>query len=85
MTKPETITEEDEEAEENEASAEAIANAANNMDVSNSGTEDAEVAAWVQSVLAKKASGEYGEDVPKPALHAAPLDAAANSPLVTPV
>ncbi|KAH6647142.1 kinase-like domain-containing protein, partial [Truncatella angustata] len=77
LTKPETITEEDEEDAENEASAEAIANAANNMDVSNSGTEDPEVAAWVQDVLAKKTSGQYGEDVPKPALHAAPLDAAA--------
>ncbi|KAK9419384.1 putative Protein kinase domain-containing protein [Seiridium unicorne] len=75
LTKPETITEEDEEAEENEASAEAIANAANNMDVSNSGTEDPDVAAWVQSVMEKKANGQYNDQSQKPPLHAAPLDA----------
>ncbi|KAF3014284.1 hypothetical protein E8E14_011683 [Neopestalotiopsis sp. 37M] len=76
MTKPETITEEDEEAAENEASAEAISNAADNLDMRKSGsTEDPDVAEWVQGVLERKANGQYGDDVEKPALHAAPLDA----------
>ncbi|KAI1855364.1 hypothetical protein JX265_006493 [Neoarthrinium moseri] len=82
LTKPETITEEDEESAENDASAEALANAADKLDVSRSGTEDAEVAAWVKDVLEKKATGQYGIQVPKPALHAAPLDAV--SPLASP-
>jgi mitogen-activated protein kinase kinase len=76
MTKPETITEEDEEAAENEASAEAISNAADNLDMRKSGsTEDPDVAEWVQGVLERKTNGQYGDDVEKPALHAAPLDA----------
>lgn len=75
MTKPETITEEDEEAAENDVSAEAMSNAADNLDMRKSGTEDPDVAEWVQSVMARKASGQYGEDAEKPALHAAPLDA----------
>lgn len=87
FAKPETITEEDEEEAENDASAEAIANAADNVDVSKSGTDDAEVAAWVQSVLEKKANGLYGDKASKPALHAAALDAVAkatSSPLTSP-
>lgn len=83
MTKPETITEEDEEAEENDASAEAVAGAADALDLSRSTTEDAEVAAWVKGVLEKKTSGQYGETSGKPALHAAPLDSV-NSPLASP-
>lgn len=78
-TKPETITEEEEEEAENEASAEAIAKAAEHVDVSKSGTEDAVVAAWVQSVIEKKASGLYGDKGAKPALHAAALDAVAQA------
>ncbi|KAI1436413.1 kinase-like protein [Xylaria sp. CBS 124048] len=83
LTQPETITEEEEESRGDDASAEAQAGAADNIDLSRSSTEDAEVAAWVKDVLGKKASGEYGEAVGKPALHAAPLDAVA-SPLVGP-
>ncbi|KAI1824361.1 kinase-like protein [Xylaria intraflava] len=80
LTQPETIKEEEEEIREDDASAEAVAGAADNVDISHSGTEDAEVAAWVKEVLEKKASGQYGESAGKPALHAAPLDAVA-SPL----
>ncbi|KAI1181283.1 kinase-like domain-containing protein [Nemania sp. FL0916] len=79
LSQPETITEEEEEAQENDASAEAVAGAAESVDISHSNTEDAEVAAWVQDVLAKKASGQYGETDGKPALHTAQLDAVATS------
>ncbi|KAI1496630.1 kinase-like domain-containing protein [Biscogniauxia marginata] len=83
LAKPETITEEEEEEEENNASADALAEAANSLDLSHSSTEDPEVALWVNSVLEKKVSGEYGEASGKPALHAAPLDAV-SSPLASP-
>ncbi len=79
LSKPETITEEDEEAQENDASTEAVAGAAESVDISHSGTEDAEVAAWVKEILEKKASGQYGEADGKPALHTAQLDAVATS------
>ncbi|RWA07949.1 hypothetical protein EKO27_g7162 [Xylaria grammica] len=79
LSKPETITEEDEEVQENDASAEAVAGAAENVDISHSGTEDAEVAEWVKGILKKKASGQYGEEDAKPALHTAQLDAVATS------
>ncbi|KAL7620903.1 MAP kinase kinase Wis1 [Parahypoxylon ruwenzoriense] len=82
LTKPETITEEDEEADENDASAEAVAGAAKNLDLSHSSTEDVEVASWVKEVVEKKQNGEYGETPGQPALHAAPLDAV--SPLASP-
>ncbi|KAI1635967.1 kinase-like domain-containing protein [Biscogniauxia mediterranea] len=83
LTKPETIAEEDEEAEENDVSADAVAGVADSLDLSHSSTEDAEVAAWVNSVLEKKEKGEYGEEAGKPALHAAPLDAV-SSPMASP-
>ncbi|GAW16362.1 hypothetical protein ANO14919_057880 [Xylariales sp. No.14919] len=79
LSKPETITEEDEEVQENDASAEAVAGAAENVDISHSGTEDAEVAEWVKGILKKKVSGQYGEEDAKPALHTAQLDAVATS------
>ncbi|KAI0118380.1 kinase-like domain-containing protein [Nemania sp. FL0031] len=79
LSKPETITEDDEEAQENDASAEAVADAAESIDISHSGTDDAEVAAWVTGVLEKKACGQYGETDGKPALHNAHLDIVANS------
>ncbi|KAI1427433.1 kinase-like domain-containing protein [Xylaria sp. FL1777] len=79
LSKPETITEEDEEAQENDASAEAVAGTADNIDISHSGTEDAEVAAWVKEILGNKTSGQYGEADGKPALHTAQLDAVATS------
>lgn len=84
LTKPETITEEDEEEDENDASAEAVADAASSLDTSHSTTEDPEVAAWVRDVMEKKTSGQYGHEDEKPALHAAPLDVAVNSPLASP-
>ncbi|KAI2639353.1 kinase-like protein [Xylaria nigripes] len=77
LIQPETITEEEEEIQGDNASAEAVAGAAENVDISHSSTEDVEVAAWVKDVLEKKASGQYGEAAGKPALHAAPLDAVA--------
>ncbi|KAI0195795.1 kinase-like domain-containing protein [Xylaria flabelliformis] len=79
LSKPETIREEDEEDEENDASAEAVAGTAESVDISHSGTEDAEVAAWVTEVLEKKKSGQYGEENGRPALHNAQLDAVAIS------
>ena len=82
LTKPETITEEDEEAAENEASAEAVAGAAGKLDLSHSSTEDEEVATWVKDVLEKKENGQYGETEGQPALHHAPFDAM--SPLASP-
>ncbi|ORY67751.1 mitogen activated protein kinase [Pseudomassariella vexata] len=82
LTKPETITEEDEEAAENDASAEAIAGAAGHLDLSHSATEDAEIAAWVRGALQKKTTGEYGGTIDRPALHAAPLDV--GSPIASP-
>ncbi|KAI0376109.1 kinase-like protein [Hypomontagnella monticulosa] len=82
LTKPETITEEDEEAEENEASAEAVAGAAGKLDLSHSSTEDEEVAAWVKEVLQKKENGQYGVAEDQPALHHAPFDVV--SPLASP-
>ncbi|KAI0475867.1 kinase-like domain-containing protein [Xylariaceae sp. FL0804] len=83
LTKPETIPEEDEEAQENNASADTVAEVADHLDLSHSTTEDPEVAAWVNGVLAKKKNGQYGEDMGKPALHAAPLDAV-SSPMTSP-
>ncbi|KAI0018127.1 protein kinase-like domain-containing protein [Xylariomycetidae sp. FL0641] len=83
LTKPETITEEDEESAENDVSEETIAGVARKMDTSHSTTEDSEIAAWVKSVLEKKENGTYGADSEKPALHAAPLDAVA-SPMASP-
>lgn len=83
LGKPETIKEEEEEADENEASDEAVAGVTETMNIRLSGTEDLEVAAWVKGVLEKKATGQYGEAAGKPALHAAPLDAI-GSPLGSP-
>ncbi|KAI0397662.1 kinase-like domain-containing protein [Xylariaceae sp. FL0594] len=83
LSKPETITEEEEERQENDASAEAVAGAAEKVDLRHSSTEDAEVAEWVRDVLQKKEAGVYGEVSGKPALHAAPLDAVA-SPMASP-
>jgi mitogen-activated protein kinase kinase len=83
LTKPEVITEDDEEVHENNASAEAVAGAAGGLDLSHSSTEDPEVAAWVNGVLEKKSKGDYGQTSAKPALHAAPLDAA-TSPMTSP-
>lgn len=78
LTKPETITEVAEDGE----TADKVAEAVGHMDLS-SGTEDAEVAEWVKSVLKKNADRHNGDGPSKPALHAAPLDSI--SPLGSPV
>ncbi|KAL7795819.1 kinase-like domain-containing protein [Trichoderma ceciliae] len=78
LSKPETITEV---AEDDEA-AEKVAEAVGHIDL-NSGTEDVEVAEWVQSVLKKNAERQNGDGPSKPALHAAPLDSI--SPLGSPI
>lgn len=78
LTKPETI---DEVAEDDEAT-DKVAEAVGHLELS-SGTEDAEVAEWVKSVLKKTADGRNGVGSNKPALHAAPLDSI--SPLGSPV
>ncbi|PSN75010.1 kinase-like protein [Corynespora cassiicola Philippines] len=82
LIKPDTITEEDEEAAEAEAEAQA--------EVANDGAElteakgppepveavvDQEVADWVKETMEKRKNGTLGKGVQKPALHAAPLDA----------
>ena len=83
LVKPETITEEDEEAE---AAAEAAAAAGEDIPNSQSqplsdtadgqgGFVDREVGEWVLDALRKKKEGTLGQHA-KPALHAAPLDAA---------
>jgi mitogen-activated protein kinase kinase len=70
LSKPKTITEEDEDAEEGSQD-----------DLGKSGTEDEEVAAWVKNALERKKNGLMGESK-KPALHAAPLDSV--SPVTSP-
>lgn len=44
-------------------------------------TDDAEVAAWVTEALERRLANVSGSDE-RPALHAAPLDAVAGSPLI---
>lgn len=76
LVKPETITEEDE--EEAEAAMEAAAeNAAPPTDSPRSleNVHDKEVADWVRATIEKRRQGKLGKGIPKPALHAAPLDA----------
>ncbi|KAK8043506.1 dual specificity mitogen-activated protein kinase kinase dSOR1 [Apiospora rasikravindrae] len=81
LAKPETITEEDEEAAENDASDQAITDAVDKLKLGKSGTtEDAEIAAWVQGVLSGK-DGNVSKSS-KPALHTAPLDTV--SPMASP-
>jgi len=80
LLKPDTITEEDEEAAE-------AAEAAENVEVAADGEagesahsfEDEEVGKWVIDALEKKKKGVLG-DAAKPALHAAPLNAAMSPP-----
>jgi len=84
LVKPQTIAEEDEE----EAEAEAAAAAAEVIDGSDQAAHavsqalsepaetvfDKEVADWVKGAIEKRKKGTLGK-APKPALHAAPLDA----------
>ena len=80
LSKPQTITEEAEEGDAVEETAEAVGKI--NLD---SSTEDAEVADWVLTVLKRKQEGKDAGNPGKPALHAAPLDSVSpiTSPLVT--
>lgn len=71
LSKPKTISEEAEDEEAAESGA----------DLGTSGTEDAEVAAWVKHAMERKKKGLMGESL-KPALHNAPLDSV--SPISSP-
>lgn len=73
LSKPKTITEEDEDAADDGVTSHHL--------VGNSGTEDDEVATWVKNAIERKQKGLMGESK-KPALHAAPLDAV--SPAASP-
>lgn len=76
LVKPATITEEDE--DEVEAATEATAGEAAGDKGPAQAIEhvyDKEVADWVKDVIDKRKKGLLGKGVPKPALHAAPLDA----------
>jgi mitogen-activated protein kinase kinase len=75
LSKPATISEEDEEAAEAGASV-------GDIPLGSSGTEDEEVAAWVKNAIDRKKKGLMGFGV-KPALHAAPLDSV--SPAASPL
>lgn len=86
LSKPVTITEEDEGEE-----AEQVAAQVGQMALS-SATDDEEVAEWVKDALLRKATGDIGgssngagtpSSGGRPALHAAPLDTV--SPLASPV
>lgn len=78
FTKPVTITEEVEEGDGVEQAAEAVGK----IDLG-SGTEDAEVADWVNAVLKRKQEDQSGGGPSRPALHTAPLDSA--SPIASPL
>lgn len=75
-SQPQIIQEEPEEGDEAEQAAEAVGK----MHLGG-GTEDAEVAEWVNRVLKEKADGKK-DAVKRPALHAAPLDTV--SPMTSP-
>jgi len=70
LTKPTTITEED----EDEESASPQAGLSDLVSDPYAHAVDKEVAQWVVQALEKKKAGKMGKSV-KPALHAAPLDA----------
>lgn len=81
LAKPKTIAEEDEEeAEAAAAAGEEIADPtnANPLDV----FFDKEVGEWVINAIDRRKRGVMGKSA-KPALHAAPLDAAMVSPVAT--
>ncbi len=78
LSKPLTISEEDEEAE----IADTINGDTPKKEMgAGRGTEDEEVAEWVKNAMERKKNGLMGEAA-KPALHAAPLDTI--SPTATP-
>lgn len=79
LVKPETITEEDEEAAEAAAEAQPApasgeGTGAIALPTDHERVLDQEVADWVKEAIEKRKKGTLGK-APKPALHAAPLDA----------
>ncbi|KAK0284606.1 MAP kinase kinase Wis1 [Friedmanniomyces endolithicus] len=83
LVKPATIMEEDEEAEEEDASSapgEVEKAQQNALGLANGGGQfvDREVGEWVIGALDRRKRGVMGKSA-KPALHAAPLDAVGNS------
>jgi mitogen-activated protein kinase kinase len=70
LSKPATISEEDELEEELEEELEGLGLEG---DTGKPNSYDKEVAEWVMAAIEKKRSGKMGEAA-KPALHAAPLD-----------
>ncbi|KAK4696425.1 mitogen-activated protein kinase kinase, partial [Lecanoromycetidae sp. Uapishka_2] len=72
LLKPATISEEDEDAVEEETTEGAVA----------PGVIDKEVAQWVTDAMERKRNGTMGKKA-KPALHAAPLDAVPSPPAIT--
>lgn len=75
MIKPETITEEDEdEVAEAEAADGGVAAGDQGPAEPSDDVIDKEVADWVKDAIDKRRRGVLGK-APKPALHAAPLDA----------
>ena len=75
MIKPDTITEEDEdEVAEAEAAESGVAAGDQGPAEPSDDVVDKEVADWVKDAIDKRKRGVLGK-APKPALHAAPLDA----------
>lgn len=86
LDKPATIEEEDEEAaEEAAANGEPLTQVASPQAAAapadNDGFIDREVGKWVIAAIERRRNGTLGKSA-KPALHAAPLDAAVGSPQV---
>lgn len=77
LTKPQTIAEEPEDAEDLDGVADAVGSL--NLD---STTDDAEVAQWVNRVLRGETQGLQDGSSLRPALHTAPLDTV--SPISSP-
>lgn len=79
LIKPDTISEEDEEEAENEATQGTSITGADGIAVPTEPWIDEEVGTWVREQLQKRKEGRLGKHA-KPALHAAPLDAATGTP-----
>jgi hypothetical protein len=75
LVKPDTIVEEDEDAEEEvHTPADTTADSPVELKITASHIVDKEVADWVAQAIEKRRNGTLGKSE-KPALHAAPLDA----------
>lgn len=74
LAKPETIAEEDEEEAEAAAATDSESHTSKGSPEPIEVVADQEVADWVKEALEKRRQGKLGK-APKPALHAAPLDA----------